>query len=137
MIHAVERMTPQDLLDLWTSLTGEKWRLVPYSVQQQATDFISGGFTREELELVVTYTRQRINRGEGGFNPQSLLWRVLAADNWQKFQERLELAQLSRKRRKAAATPAPVAPAEDYDPDKIREQIEASKAFRRTLLGGN
>lgn len=130
-------MTPTDVLTLWTELTGEKWRLVPYNVQQQATEFASAGFTREELELVITYTRKRISSGEGGFNAQSLLWRVLAEDKWQKFQERLELAQLARKRRKAATNGAPVAPPEEYDPDKIRQQIEASKTFRRNLMGGN
>lgn len=129
-------MNPESLLTLWTQLTGEKWRLVPYLVKEQAAEFTSAGFTEDELRLVVGYTKRMITRSEGGYNAQSILWRVMAADNWQKFQERLEMARESRRRRRGAPVEAPEeAPA--YDPETIQRQLKESRAFRTRLLKGD
>lgn len=102
-------MTPQEVIDTWGELTGEVWRLVPYAVGQAAEEFARAGFTREDMDIVVRYTRRQIARGESGYNPQSLLWRVVSADRWQKFQERLSMAQEAL-RRYAASKPKPLEP---------------------------
>lgn len=127
-------MKPDALLETWTSLTGEKWRLVPLLVMQQASEFVTAGFTVEELTMVVQYVKRMIARNEGGYTAQSLLWRVMAEDNWQKFQERLELAQNSKKRFKKS--PERQESPEQYDPETIRRQIEGNREFRQRLIRG-
>jgi hypothetical protein len=101
-------MTPDALFTLWKELTGESWRILPYLVQEQAMEFCRADFTAEEVRLVVAYTRREIARASSGFNPQSLTWRVLAADQWAKFQERLTLAREADKRRPLFRRDVPV-----------------------------
>lgn len=102
-------MTPQDFISAWSDATGQMWRIVPQAVHADAKLACDACFTAEEIRLVVNYVRRQITRGEGGYNSQSLLWRVMAADNWAKFQERLSLATEAQHRANAAKPKPPVA----------------------------
>lgn len=137
-------MKGPDVIKAWEEITGEKWRLVPYIVTSQASEFASAGFTKEDLKLVVTYTRKMIAREEGGFNAQSATWRVLAADNWQKFQERLAAAQKTRLARMiygqadtARPAPSPTPTVSPADAERIAAEARAEAArFRESMKGG-
>ncbi|HSI11753.1 MAG TPA: hypothetical protein VK961_06895 [Chthoniobacter sp.] len=130
-------MNPAEVIAAWGELTGEKWRLVPYTVGVQASEFAGAGFTREEMELVVRYTQRMIAHEEGGFNAQSITWRVMAADQWQKFQERLALASKTRLGRRilngtvteVTPVPRPQIPAVEQD-DLRKRGAEALRKFR-------
>jgi len=130
-------MNPAEVITAWGELTGETWRLRPHSVEQQAAEFCTAGFTREEMHLVVAYTRRMISREEGGFNAQSITWRVMAADRWHKFQERLTAARKTKLARQIlfdAKEVTPVAlpqiPADEQD--RLRKQGAAAlRNFRQ------
>jgi len=130
-------MTAEEAIQAWGELTGEKWRLVPYSVGMEATDFAKAGFTREEMELVFRYTQRMIAREEGGFNAQSITWRVMAADQWQKFQERLAAASKTKLGKRilhgtvteVTPVPRPQIPASAQD-DLRKRGAEALRKFR-------
>ena len=114
-------MSPAEVLNAWKELTGETWRLVPYIVTTQAAEYAQAGFTREDLALVIRYTRAQIAEGESGYNAQSLTWRVLAADQWQRFQERLELARrASAAWRRRVNRDTPATPPLDRDDEAVR-----------------
>ena len=42
-------MTPQEVITTWSELSGERFRIVPCIVQQQAAELAGAGFTREEM----------------------------------------------------------------------------------------
>lgn len=95
-------LTPQQVIEAFGRFTAIKFRVVPHSVQRQAVDFVRNGFTLQELELVIKWTRRQIEKNQGGYSAASLQWRVLfgdhgAADEWVCFQERLGLAELALK----------------------------------------
>ena len=95
-------MTPppeiKALHDAYIAATGNELRM-NYLYGQAWTEFVSAGWTREDLLLVIQFTRKKMARGEGGFNQQSLMLRVLAADGWLKFDERLQMARTEQRRR--------------------------------------
>jgi hypothetical protein len=143
---------PQDVIDLHARLTGQRMRLVPHSVQRQASKFVEH-FSLAELEIVLLFTQRQISRNECGYNTQSLTWRVLfgdhgAADEFLKFQERLGMAEEARRRgwkprlstgapSKSAPEPksAPVAPQTEPDPQEFAATAERLRAFRERLRG--
>lgn len=88
----------KELHDSYIAATGNELRM-NYLYAQAWTEFLSAGWTREDLLLVIKFTRQKMARNEGGFNPQSLMLRVLCADGWLKFDERLSMARSEQRRR--------------------------------------
>lgn len=127
-------MTPPEVIQEWGRLTGQTWRLVPHSVQYQAAEFCTAGFTLEEMRLVVEYTRRKVAKERDGFNVQSLTWRIMADDRWQKFQERLSDA---RKTKLGSAIllagaktvpPAPLSPTKPLTPaEEAKVKAEAKR----------
>lgn len=111
MSESLERMTGPEVIQLWKDLTGQEWRLLPCIIRDQACEFGSN-FTRADMEIVVQWTRAQIKAGRGGFNGQSLTWRVLAEDNWLKFQDRLAAARAWKR----PAAPAPLRVVPDPQP---------------------
>ena len=98
-------MTPppeiQELHDSYIAATGNALKM-NYLYAQAWTDYLSAGWTREDLLLVIQFTKKKLARNEGGFNGQSLLLRVLCADGWLKFDERLSNARNEQRRRMPA-----------------------------------
>ena len=88
----------QALHDAYIAASGNELRM-NYLYAQAWTEYLSAGWTREDLLLVIQFTRRKMARGEGGFNPQSLMLRVLCADGWLKFDERLSMARTEQRRR--------------------------------------
>ena len=86
-----------DLHAAYTAATGNELRM-NYLYQQAWTEFLQAGWSIDDLRLVLTYTRRKIQAGEGGFNAQSLMLRILCADGWLKFDERLNLARSEARR---------------------------------------
>ena len=150
---------PREVLELFQRLTGIAFRITPHSVERQAIKFLKAGFTLGELEMVVAWTRHQIQRGEGGFNPGSLQWRVLfgdhgAADEFLRFQERLGLAQEARKRGwkfrsslgvpvegtpvVAVAKSVPETPVETWEEREARQarMVEEMKKMKQAVLEG-
>lgn len=129
-------MTATEAIAIWGELTGERFRVLPYIVQTQAAQLAN--FTREEIALVVAYTRRMIAHEEGGFNAQSLTWRVMAENDWQKFQERLAAALKTKLAARYLAPAKPAAPAAPApvlaDEDEIRRK--AAEGLRRFREGG-
>lgn len=124
---------PQEVMDWFERWTGIKFRIMPHSVQRQAIKFLKAGFTLEELEMVIAWTKYQIQRGEGGFNAGSLQWRVLfgdhgAADEFMRFQERLGLAEEARKRgwrfKSALGVPVQGKPVETAKPAMPPKPVE-------------
>lgn len=153
-------LAPQ-VVEAFGELTGITYRVTPHGVMRQAADFVKHGFTLADLELVIAYTKRGIQRGDSGFNAQSLTWRVLfgehgAPDEWQKFQERLGLAQEMMRRTgwrpklmhgdngRAQATTSPAGrvaatAAEQEQPasDEDRQATAARlKEFQKQMKGG-
>jgi hypothetical protein len=95
-------MKPAELHALYCELTGLRVR-ESYMTSYSWAEFLKMEFTPDDLRLVIAFTRRKISRGEGGYNPQSLLLRVLSADCWTKFDERLQLARQERGRGRGVA----------------------------------
>jgi hypothetical protein len=85
-------MTPHEFVQAWSAITGEVFRIVPPYVHADAKLAAEAGFTADEIRLVIAFVRYERRDPRSPYNAQSLLWRVNAANNWAKFQERLSLA---------------------------------------------
>lgn len=112
-------MTPDEFIQAWHAETRHTVRIVPYLMMTEACEAVKAGFTLAEIKLVVAYIRKQIARNDGGYNAQSLLWRVNAADHWAKFQERLSLAQEAERRREK---PRPQVPVTRGDVTRLEDQ---------------
>lgn len=130
-------MTPQLFLQSWAEHTSQSFRCVPQIVEEQAAQAVRYGLTCDDIRLVMAYLRREIAKDRSGFNPQSLTWRVNAADGWLKFQERLMLAQEAVKRgwrpfpaqRSAPANVVPMAVPEE-DAALRAKMVEGLKQLR-------
>lgn len=129
-------MIAEEVIQLWSELTGEKWRLVPYTVGREAAEFAKAGFSAEEMRAVVAYTQRMIAREEGGFNASSITWRIMAENQWQKFQERLaavEKTKLGRRILHGTVTEVtPVTPPKNTpaDDELRKRSADALRKFR-------
>lgn len=91
-------LDPKEVIATFSRLTGIHFKVLCNGVTYQAMKFVKSGFTLQELELVILWTKRQISRGEGGYSASSLQWRVLfgdygSGDEMLKFQERLGLAE--------------------------------------------
>lgn len=119
-------MTAPEVITAWTEQTGQSWQLIPCIVRDQACEFATAGFTREDMALVVQWTRAQIAKGNHGMNKLSLTWRVMADDQWAKFQERLEIARAWK--RPAPSAPLRVVPDPQPAPDQLWSAGSAAMA---------
>jgi hypothetical protein len=138
-------MTPAELHKFYCELTGLQVRLNFY-VESSWSRFVEMGFTGDDLRVVIAFTRRKIARGENGYNQQSLLFRVLADDDWTKFDERLQLARQERGRKGSAGVPPAAsqhrqdagAPVDAGAPMSDEQRLAAKRdleKFRRELGG--
>lgn len=130
-------MTAPELHAHFCRVLSQKLTLSCIRMQTWA-EFVSRGYTEEDLDLVIRWTKAQIARGENGFSPLSLQFRVMVQD-LDRFEERLALARQKYagkawEEKLAAVQPAGVAetPQELSDEAKAagRAQLED---FKRKL----
>lgn len=127
-------MTPQDFISAWTAITGESWRIVPPAVHADAKLAAEAGFAAEDIRVWYAYVKSEIRRPRAILDDHSLLWRVNAANGWQKFQDRLHLGRLAQKRMARPARPENVVPMPEQDEEAIRAESRALlERFRKEM----
>ena len=150
----MDKWTWAEVLADFKALTGIEFRFLGEEVKRHAQTFAEH-FTREELELVILWTRKKIAEQAAGLSAASLQWRVLmgvrgCGDEFGKFQERLGLAREEMKRTGwrprftlcAATMPGPVkkpvaVPVSAEEQARIAESVNAqARQARQALLGG-
>lgn len=150
MTTSFEPWNHEAVLRAFGELSGIHFRVKPEEMLRQAHRFAEV-FTLRELETVVLWTKRQIADQAGGFNAQSLTWRVIMGsaygDEFIRFQERLGLATEAIKRRAwtprytlsgAPAEPPRIAPQRERaaDPDAIRKHTQAGLGDLLKQMGG-
>lgn len=131
-------------------LTGFQVRL-NYIRESTWSEFISSGFTADDLRLVVRWIKAQMGKPNSGYSPRSLMFNNFFSDGLTKFEDRLELArrELGRRTRPASApvaktTPMPggsvtrldTAPPELNDKDAAELVRREMERFKTRMKGG-
>jgi hypothetical protein len=89
------------IFEAFVHLTGAEFKVIPTEVKAQACKAGRDGFTCEDLDLAIAYTRWGM-ANDCGFNSQSLTWGKLFGDaitGFRILQDRLDAARRAKRER--------------------------------------